>query len=255
MLSNRSRSTASPSLRSVCSSSTRFWMNCKISASSMALSLPPQPSRFEPETMTAMTSNAHETARSLVADMTEDEKLWCLDGDAPFWAGLGYMGRGGYHKSPFYAARVERLGLPGIRVQRRPAWRRRRSRHLLPGQHGSRRDLGPRPRGAHRRRDRPRAASHRRGPLRRRVRERAPPPGVGTGTGDLRRGSAPRRRDGRSADPRRAAPRDGLREALRVQLDGERALQGRHRGRRGRACTRSTSRTSSASSTRASPSS
>jgi beta-glucosidase len=61
-----------------------------------------------------MTSNAHETARSLVADMTEDEKLWCLDGDAPFWAGLGYMGRGGYHKSPFYAARVERLGLPGF---------------------------------------------------------------------------------------------------------------------------------------------
>ncbi len=46
--------------------------------------------------------------------MTEDEKLWCLDGDAPFWAGLGYMGRGGYHKSPFYAARVERLGLPGF---------------------------------------------------------------------------------------------------------------------------------------------
>ena len=46
--------------------------------------------------------------------MTEDEKLWCLDGDAPFWAGLGYMGRGGYHKSPFYAGRVERLGLPGF---------------------------------------------------------------------------------------------------------------------------------------------
>ncbi len=46
--------------------------------------------------------------------MTEEEKLWCLDGDAPFWAGLGSMGRGGYHKSPFYAARVERLGLPGF---------------------------------------------------------------------------------------------------------------------------------------------
>jgi beta-glucosidase len=64
--------------------------------------------------MTAMTSNARETARTIVADMTEDEKLWCLDGDAPFWAGLGYMGRGGYHKSPFYAAKVERLGLPGF---------------------------------------------------------------------------------------------------------------------------------------------
>ena len=63
-------------------------MNCRISASSMALSLPPH----RPETMTAMTSNPHETARSLVADMTEDEKLWCLDGDAPFWAGLGVPG-------------------------------------------------------------------------------------------------------------------------------------------------------------------
>jgi beta-glucosidase-like glycosyl hydrolase len=46
--------------------------------------------------------------------MTADEKLWCLDGDAPFWAGLTYLGEAGYHKSPFRAARVERLGLPGF---------------------------------------------------------------------------------------------------------------------------------------------
>ena len=65
-------------------------------------------------------------------------------------------------------------------------------------------------------------------PLRRRVRERAAPPGVGPGAGDLRRGSAPRRRAGRRAHPRRAAPRDGMREALRLQLDGERPLHGRH---------------------------
>ena len=43
------------------------------------------------------------------------------------------------------------------------------------------------------------------------------------------------------------------REALRLQLDGERPLQGRRHGRRRRRCTRCTSRTSSASSTRASP--
>ncbi len=49
-----------------------------------------------------------------VASMTPDEKLWCLDGDAPFWAGLTYLGEQGYHKSPFRAARVERLGLPGV---------------------------------------------------------------------------------------------------------------------------------------------
>lgn len=42
--------------------------------------------------------------------MTEDEVLWCLDGDWPFWAGLGHLTRGGYHRSPFPAARVERPG-------------------------------------------------------------------------------------------------------------------------------------------------
>jgi beta-glucosidase len=46
--------------------------------------------------------------------MTDQEKLWCLDGDAPFWAGLTYLGESGYHKSPFRAARVDRLGLPGF---------------------------------------------------------------------------------------------------------------------------------------------
>jgi beta-glucosidase-like glycosyl hydrolase len=46
--------------------------------------------------------------------MTEDEKLWCLDGDAPFWAGLAYLAEAGYHKSPFRAGRIERLGLDGF---------------------------------------------------------------------------------------------------------------------------------------------
>ena len=53
-------------------------------------------------------------ARTIVADMTNDEKLWCLDGDAPFWSGLTYLSEQGYHKSPFRAARVDRLGLPGF---------------------------------------------------------------------------------------------------------------------------------------------
>jgi beta-glucosidase len=55
-----------------------------------------------------------EAARALVAAMTEEERLWCLDGDAPTWAGLGFLGDDGYHKAPFVAARVERLGLPGF---------------------------------------------------------------------------------------------------------------------------------------------
>jgi beta-glucosidase len=55
----------------------------------------------------------HEAA-ALVAAMTDDERRWCLDGDQPFWAGLTDLGQGGYHRRPFPAARVERLGIPGF---------------------------------------------------------------------------------------------------------------------------------------------
>jgi beta-glucosidase len=53
-------------------------------------------------------------AAAIVAKMTPDEKLWCLDGDVPFWAGLGDLGQGGYHKRTFPAARIDRLGIPGF---------------------------------------------------------------------------------------------------------------------------------------------
>ncbi len=53
-------------------------------------------------------------AAALVAEMTDDERAWCLDGDVPFWAGLTDLGRGGYHRRTFPGARVERLGLPGF---------------------------------------------------------------------------------------------------------------------------------------------
>jgi beta-glucosidase len=46
--------------------------------------------------------------------MTRQELLWCLDGDAPTWAGLEHLGTGGYHEAPFFAARVDRVGMPGI---------------------------------------------------------------------------------------------------------------------------------------------
>jgi beta-glucosidase len=55
-----------------------------------------------------------DAARQLVAAMTPEERLWCLDGDAPTWAGLAFLQEGGYHKAPFVAARVDRLGFPGI---------------------------------------------------------------------------------------------------------------------------------------------
>jgi beta-glucosidase len=60
-------------------------------------------------------SSPEEAARALVATMTEDERLWCLDGDAPTWAGATYLtSQDGYHKAPFLAAVVDRVGLPGI---------------------------------------------------------------------------------------------------------------------------------------------
>ena len=63
----------------------------------------------------------------------------------------------------------------------------------------------------------------------------------------------PPRRDGRGARARRAAPRDGLRQALRLQQHGERALLGRRRGRRARAARGLPAALPSASSTRAWP--
>jgi beta-glucosidase len=54
-------------------------------------------------------------AALLVAAMTTDEKLGCLDGDTEFWDGLIDMASGGYYRHPYPAARVERLGFPGFR--------------------------------------------------------------------------------------------------------------------------------------------
>lgn len=51
-----------------------------------------------------------EAARRLVATLTPEERLWCLDGDAPTWAGLGFLGADGSHKAPFVAAEVDASG-------------------------------------------------------------------------------------------------------------------------------------------------
>ena len=55
-----------------------------------------------------------DAAADLVGQMTEPERRWCLDGDIPFWAGMADLGTGGYHRRPFLAARVDRLGIPGF---------------------------------------------------------------------------------------------------------------------------------------------
>lgn len=45
-------------------------------------------------------------AAQVVAAMTNEELLWCLDGDAPMWAGRDFFSKGGYHDAPFAAATV-----------------------------------------------------------------------------------------------------------------------------------------------------
>ena len=59
-------------------------------------------------------SDHHEEAAALVAQMSLEERLWCLDGDTEAWPGLFDMMQGGYHAHTFPAAVVERLGIPGI---------------------------------------------------------------------------------------------------------------------------------------------
>ena len=65
-------------------------------------------------------TTAGDAARALVEHLTEHEKLWCLDGDAPTWAGLKFLSDDGYHKSVFIGAELERIGFPGIRFSDGP---------------------------------------------------------------------------------------------------------------------------------------
>ena len=53
-------------------------------------------------------------AADLVSQMTLDERLGCLDGDTDFWPGIADIRSGGYHRHPWPAAAVARLGVPGL---------------------------------------------------------------------------------------------------------------------------------------------
>jgi beta-glucosidase len=59
-------------------------------------------------------TDPNDAARRLVAGLTPAEKLWCLDGDTPCWAGLVFLTEGGYHQAVFRAGRIPRVGLPGL---------------------------------------------------------------------------------------------------------------------------------------------
>jgi beta-glucosidase len=71
-------------------------------------------------TRVANGADHHAEAKLLVARMTLDEKLGCLDGDTPFWPGIADMTSGGYYRRTWPAAVVERLGIPGIQFSDGP---------------------------------------------------------------------------------------------------------------------------------------
>ena len=59
-------------------------------------------------------ADARAEADALVAMMTLEEKLGCLSGEPAFWPGVIDLTTGGYHAHGWPAARVDRLGVPGL---------------------------------------------------------------------------------------------------------------------------------------------
>ncbi|HKA14391.1 MAG TPA: glycoside hydrolase family 3 C-terminal domain-containing protein [Myxococcota bacterium] len=56
----------------------------------------------------------------LIGELTLDEKLAMLDGDWPFWSGSREMMSGGYHRHPWNAGVIPRLGIHGVRFSDGP---------------------------------------------------------------------------------------------------------------------------------------
>ncbi len=58
---------------------------------------------------------AEREARALIDQLTTAERLWLLDGDAPFWRGTVRYAREGYGRTPQLGGANSRLGIPGLR--------------------------------------------------------------------------------------------------------------------------------------------
>ncbi|SHE23903.1 Hypothetical protein ACGLYG10_0101 [Actinomyces glycerinitolerans] len=65
-------------------------------------------------------STAEQEAQALYDQMTDEERLWLLDGDTPFWEGQTNMLTEGYNVRPIVHGHVERLGIPGLRFSDGP---------------------------------------------------------------------------------------------------------------------------------------
>ncbi|MDN4616355.1 glycoside hydrolase family 3 C-terminal domain-containing protein [Leifsonia sp. F6_8S_P_1B] len=61
-----------------------------------------------------------ETAvEALLAQLTQEEKLWLLDGDQEFWPAIAEMSQA-YNARPIIMGAIERLGIPGLRFSDGP---------------------------------------------------------------------------------------------------------------------------------------
>ncbi|OTA26054.1 beta-glucosidase [Alloscardovia macacae] len=60
-------------------------------------------------------SSVRDEAELLYQKLTDDEKLWLLDGDETYWAGRRAILKEGYNIRPYIMGAVDRLGIPGIR--------------------------------------------------------------------------------------------------------------------------------------------
>lgn len=59
-------------------------------------------------------------AKTLLTQLTLDEKISIMDGDPSFWAGFAEMMNGGYNAHVWLAGSAPRLGIPGIRFSDGP---------------------------------------------------------------------------------------------------------------------------------------
>jgi len=65
-------------------------------------------------------SSPIDEAERLYDALTEEERLWLLDGDDPFWEGQAVMMNEGYNVRPLVHGAVDRLGIPGLRFSDGP---------------------------------------------------------------------------------------------------------------------------------------
>jgi beta-glucosidase len=65
-------------------------------------------------------SSAETEAAALYERLTDDERLWLLDGDLEFWPGITSFVTEGYNVRPVVHGAVDRLGIPGARFSDGP---------------------------------------------------------------------------------------------------------------------------------------